>query len=203
MKKHFTALAAALDLMERNPELRKPFGQAFASTANPHYMVKAFYEVMNLPIPLHPIKLSVTERQKFLTIIFSEVVELIRASGFRLDAVWPTEDDVYPTITLNHIEGSQEDHVEMLDGLGDVAFTIFFMAIGKGWNLMHALREITASNLTKLDEDGKPIINGYGKAAPGEPLHRPDEPEGKILKPEGFTRPALARIMAMPQENES
>lgn len=104
------------------------------------------------------------------------------------------EVDANIKIGIEHVEGELQNHREMLDGLGDTAFTVFFMAIFMGHNLTPMIREITASNFTKLDEDGNPIINGKGKAALGQPLHRSDQPIGKILKGPHYVPPALDRL---------
>lgn len=157
---------------------------ALSSNSQPHTMVKSFMVLNDVPTPTKGVNLSVSDRELCLNLIYEEMVEVINAAGFRINDFG----------NIEHVEGSRQDHVEMVDGLADVVFTCFFMAIRLGYDLTPMLREVTASNFTKLDDEGKPIKNGFGKAAIGQPLHRVDQPIGKILKGPRYMKPALVRL---------
>lgn len=57
------------------------------------------------------------------------------------------------------------DVVECLDALGDLQYVLdgTFLALGLDKYKMEAVREIHRSNMTKLGDDGKPILNEAGR----------------------------------------
>lgn len=200
---------------------------ALSSNSQPHTMVKSFMVLNEVPTPTKGVNLSISDRDLCLKLIFEEMLEVIHAAGFRMattacDVADPEcyTDESFTTlkpgyayigdidavikIGFEHVEGQLQDHKEMIDGLADVVFTAFFMAIRLGYDLTPMLREVTASNFTKLDDDGKPIKNGFGKAAIGQPLYREDQPIGKILKGPRYMKPALVRLFGhlFPQPEE-
>ena len=74
-------------------------------------------------------------------------------------------------------DGITEDdiHVDLLDGICDDIFTLICFAEGMGYDLVGAYNEVCRSNLTKIGPDGKVHKNSIGK----------------VIKPEGFSRPNL------------
>jgi len=58
--------------------------------------------------------------------------------------------------------------------LADLAFVVFWLAAGMGINLDEAIREVWASNMSKLGEDGKPIYREDGKVLKGPNYRMPD-----------------------------
>lgn len=71
------------------------------------------------------------------------------------------------------------DMPEVADALGDMVYVIYGFAIVLGINLDDVLEEIQRANMSKLDEDGKPI-------------YRED---GKVLKPKGWTAPDIEEVL--------
>lgn len=112
-----------------------------------------------------------------------------------------------------HLEGRIFDDVETIDGLADVNVVIHFMAHWMGMNLDRATEIVHESNMSKLAEDGKPIINGetpgYRDAAClaelniGEGFADDEEgfdaskPVGKILKGPNYwdAQPKLTQLI--------
>jgi len=74
--------------------------------------------------------------------------------------------------------------VEVLDAIGDCLYIIIGTAVQHGMHniIEEAFRAIHASNMSKLDSDGKPIING-------NQTYDPRRPMGKVLKSENFFPP--------------
>lgn len=207
MDKPLTAMVAASDLNDRSTHgMRGIVATSLGVHASPHVMVKTFHRLFGAPSPTEPQRLSVNDRYRRLHFILSEFMELMKASGFDLiikpeNMQFFTGDEISEHVDLNHIEGSQQDTIEMLDGLADIVYVCYGMAIEMGYDLTPVLREVHASNMTKGTEDG-PIVNGYGVAALGQPMHKADEPTGKILKGPHYMKPQLARILPLPKNGD-
>jgi len=60
-----------------------------------------------------------------------------------------------------------DDEAHTLKELADLVFTSFQFAAAKGWNLDLALTRVYESNMSKLDIDGKPILDERGKVQKG------------------------------------
>lgn len=187
--------------MQQVKILTHPMGEhPFRSTGH-------FHMVVDIPTPDAPICPSVSSREQRLLFILEGFLELVAACGFRLVPTIHAEGDV--TFGVDHIEGSRYDVVEVADALSDL--NVVTNGTGVEWGLpLHVTdHEVYCSNLTKLDSNGQPILNGitegyrvsdgsqvdHPKAAiwcdirdPDEPGYRPDLPIGKILKPDGFVK---------------
>lgn len=68
------------------------------------------------------------------------------------------------------------DMGEAADGLGDLIYVVVGTAVVLGVDLEPVLKLIQDANMAKLGPDGKPIVRG----------------DGKIMKPEGWTKPDAA-----------
>ena len=99
------------------------------------------------------------------------------------------------------------DPVETLDGLADVKVDTNGTAVAFGLPMEAADREVFHSNMSKLDSEGNPIINGYtpgyraaawdGKhETPAEPGYRADQPVGKGLKSSNFREPDIEGLLS-------
>ena len=62
----------------------------------------------------------------------------------------------------------------LLKELADIVYVAYGYAAAFGWDLDEALRRVHASNMSKLDDDGKPIIRDDGKVLKGENYEEPD-----------------------------
>lgn len=83
------------------------------------------------------------------------------------------------------------DMVEILDSITDRLFLVIGDAVSHGLQdkLIPAFQEVFESNMSKLGEDGEPIVNGENGVL--------DEtrPLGKILKSKNYFKPNLEKIL--------
>jgi predicted HAD superfamily Cof-like phosphohydrolase len=79
------------------------------------------------------------------------------------------------------------DFVEFIDGLADQVYILFGTALECGVNLQLVLEEVHRSNMSKLDENGKPIIREDGKVLKGPNYFKPDI--RRVLIEQGWTPP--------------
>jgi predicted HAD superfamily Cof-like phosphohydrolase len=90
-----------------------------------------------------------------------------------------------------YLEAAQNnDLVEVADALGDQLYIILGNIISHGMQgiIGDVFNEIHQSNMSKLDENGEPIINGESVTDPTRPL-------GKILKSENYFKPNLKQFL--------
>lgn len=66
------------------------------------------------------------------------------------------------------------DRKELLDGLADVMVTAVGVAQYANMNMVGALEEVSESNWSKFDKNGKPIINEQGKITKGPDYFKPN-----------------------------
>lgn len=133
-----------------------------------HYTdsVKEFYEKFNIEIK-QGTKASLGERNKLRFELMKE------------------ENEEYLEAVQN------DDLVEVADALGDMLYILCGTIIEHG--LEHKIKEvfdeIQASNLSKLDKDGKPIINGKNGVLD---IY---SSVGKILKGENYFKPNIKKVL--------
>ena len=90
-----------------------------------------------------------------------------------------------------YLEAAQNnDLVEVADALGDQLYIVLGNIISHGMQgiIGDVFNEIHQSNMSKLDENGEPIINGIGITNPTKPL-------GKILKSVNYFKPNLKQFL--------
>lgn len=229
------AQAALIDKPKAWDNLNRVMGHQLGATC--FQMTGHFHVVMGLPAPNEPIMPSVTERilrAKLLTEEFFET--LFKGLGVTL-AVTTDEGKVIQvgpgdlesekvTWDIHHREGDRYDLVETADGLGDLNVIVNGTGVAFGIPMHFIDYEIYTSNLSKLGEDGKPIINGVTKgyrvsdgsqididkypdaeiwcdiSDSDEPGYRPDAPIGKILKPESFVSTNIPAVLVAYQNKE-
>ena len=75
---------------------------------------------------------------------------------------------------------NKNDEIEKLDACMDMIWVILGYCIMKGYDVQGAWDEVARSNLSKIDK------------ATGKVIKRAD---GKVLKPEGWTPPQLAKFL--------
>lgn len=73
--------------------------------------------------------------------------------------------------------------IEIADALGDILYVTFGAGVAFGIGLDEVFEEIQRSNMAKLGPDGKPILRE----------------DGKILKPDGWMPPNIARVIERQQ----
>jgi len=63
---------------------------------------------------------------------------------------------------------------ECLKELADLVYVCYQYAVNMGWDLDKALKLVHKSNLSKLDEEGKPILREDGKILKGPNYKKPN-----------------------------
>lgn len=119
-------------------------------------MVKEFHEAFEVPIKSSP---EFPEWNRVVlrdTLLYEEHVELYNACA-------------------------EDNMVEVLDGIVDCLYILFGTALEFGLQdkLIEAFQEVHKSNMSKLDENGKPVKRG----------------DGKVIKSNLFKKPDLSKIL--------
>lgn len=155
---------------------------------------RVFAEAMGIPVRDFPARIPISEMELALKVMFEEVTELIHACGFRLIC--------HDSIELEHVEGQTQDLVKIADGGADTIVTVIQLLGRCGIHAGYAYKEAWASNMSKLDDSGNPIVNTCVSKDPEHdcsandsidcvPLD-PRNPIGKRLKGPNFFEPNFA-----------
>ena len=67
-----------------------------------------------------------------------------------------------------------KDLLEVADALTDLLYVTYGAGHAFGINLDKCFDEVQKSNMSKLDDDGKPIYNEFGKVMKGPKYFKPD-----------------------------
>ena len=67
-----------------------------------------------------------------------------------------------------------KDLLEVADALTDILYVTYGAGHAFGINLDHCFKEVQNSNMSKLDENGKPIFNESGKVMKGPKYFKPN-----------------------------
>jgi predicted HAD superfamily Cof-like phosphohydrolase len=68
----------------------------------------------------------------------------------------------------------KKDLVEVADALTDILYVTYGAGHAFGINLNDCFEEVQQSNMSKLDNEGKPIYNDAGKVMKGPKYFKPD-----------------------------
>ena len=69
---------------------------------------------------------------------------------------------------------NNKDLLEVADALTDILYVTYGAGHAFGIDLDKCFEEVQNSNMSKLDENGKPIYNEYGKVMKGPNYFKPD-----------------------------
>ena len=77
---------------------------------------------------------------------------------------------------LEELEQALNDKnlLEVADALTDILYVTYGAGHSFGINLDSCFEEVQRSNMSKLDKDGKPIYNEYGKVMKGPNFSKPN-----------------------------
>lgn len=170
---------------------------------NSFEMTRRFHVAMGLPAHTKPVEPTEAERILRAKLLFEETMETIeKGLGVRV-AVKIPRDDYYTDLCVSanpEFEiNTPYDPVETLDGLADVKVIANGTAVQFGLPLDVADRLVYESNMSKLDDSGRPIHNRCKHImdvthsctlGPCE-LIDPTQPIGKILKGPNFKKPDI------------
>lgn len=139
-------------------------------------LVEDFHAAFDIPAPSALSEIE-TDREKMrLRIDLEEFLELIDACGMELFAHGHHVQLENCAFISN---GKTPDPIEIADALGDGIYVKYGHAIERGIPLDDCLREIHRSNMSKLGDDGKPILRN----------------DGKILKGPNYSPPDIAKVI--------
>jgi predicted HAD superfamily Cof-like phosphohydrolase len=212
---HVSGVAVSLiDKMQEGP-MRHYLHESLRDDAAPQFMVQMFHRLYGMPVKARFEPMPISRMDFRLALVFEEMAELIEACGFKMEADEEEPGLSNGRIAVEHIEGVPANYIEIMDALADIVYVCYGFAAELGLPLQVALQEVHASNLTKLGEDGLPIINKCvntrdhldGQPDPDchMPHHRinPNLPVGKVLKGRNYVKAQLAAVLAPYMETES
>lgn len=200
-----TALTTARDF-----DLSNEARNALKYDVHPQERTRVFHEIFGAPV--HPDQPDSTfshmddQRVAFrVSFILSEAIEILE-KGLGLDVTIlidggsSTKEPYVAEGSDNAglcaaVLGAMQDRgpesrniIEVVDGLGDLNVVVNGFALELGANMRAVDQEVLASNMTKLAEDGTPIV------ADGSD---PKFPAGKILKGPRFMEPNIASVLGL------
>lgn len=194
---------------------------------NSFEMAREFNRAFGRTICDSPREPTIEERILWAKLLLSETFETIQ-KGLGVELMFETmngveyylDEDVINFVT----EKKPYDPVETLDGIADVKVISNGMGACFGLPVEHADLEVFNSNMSKLDEDGTPIINscrhwidedaesaasaidetraycqhqlrGASSCPETNHLIDPTQPIGKVLKGPKFRKPNIAGLL--------
>jgi predicted HAD superfamily Cof-like phosphohydrolase len=170
-----TALATLLNMLESDHPAVSHFARVIKESVGTHAswmtMVRAFHTVYNMPItsPADATKtlrhMSPERLELRMALIAEEFEELCEACGF----IVKTKGSKWVFIPT----GDKPDIFKIADALGDLIYVVIGFALEAGIDLHAVMREIQASNMTKMGADGLPIFRADGKLLKGPWYHEP------------------------------
>ena len=102
----------------------------------------------------------------------------------RYDLMAEENEEYYQAVVDNNL-------VEIADALGDQLYVLLgtILSHGMQYIIEDVLTEIHRSNMSKLDADGKPIVNGANG------ILDKTRPVGKVLKSANYSEPNLKQFI--------
>lgn len=156
------------------PDAHRPVPRGTDLTAaggnDPESLVRTFHEVFDVPVGDGAPEVRGERVPMRMALIAEEFAELVGAI-YGAPAQKVMDRAFGRAVGLD--EGTR-DVVATADALGDLVYVLYGMALECGIPLPQVLAEIQASNLSKLGDDGQPILRGDGKVLKGPHFHRPD-----------------------------
>ena len=117
---------------------------------------------------------------------FNKVADFMNAFGqdVETEPQWTSVSELRYELIREELEELREgldkrDIVEVADALTDLLYVVYGAGHSFGINLDKCFKEVHNSNMSKLDEDGKPI-------------YRED---GKVLKSKNYRPPDLRKVL--------
>lgn len=147
---------------------REQSEQQMPDPHRPEDLVRQFHEVYGLPIQHDEPDVDRERVHMRMRLIYEEVSELT-------GAVYGDKARRMLEETISSLpDDGTRDTIETADALADLIYVIYGMALECGISLPAVLREVQASNLSKLDGEGKPIYREDGKVLKGDNFFPPN-----------------------------
>ena len=114
---------------------------------------------------------------------FEKVATFMKTFGQEVKEKSSLSSDKINKLRLNLIEEElselksamkNNDLLEVADALTDILYVTYGAGHAFGINLDKCFEEVQNSNMSKLDKDGKPIYNEYGKVMKGPNYFKPN-----------------------------
>ena len=114
---------------------------------------------------------------------FEKVGEFMKTFGQEVKSKSSLSSDKINILRINLIEEeldelkqaiNQKNLIEVADALTDILYVTYGAGHAFGINLDKCFEEVQNSNMSKLDENGKPIYNESGKVMKGPNYFKPD-----------------------------
>ena len=117
--------------------------------------------------------------------VFHDQAFFMRACGQTTTEINPAQSKLYRSLIEEEmrelkVAEVQADEVEEFDAVLDLLVVLIGYGLSRGWPMLAGWDEVVRSNMAKIDPR-------TGKANKRE--------DGKVLKPEGWTPPALADVL--------
>ena len=114
---------------------------------------------------------------------FEKVGEFMKTFGQEVKSKSSLSSDKINILRINLIEEeldelkqaiNQKNLLEVADALTDILYVTYGAGHAFGINLDKCFEEVQNSNMSKLDENGKPIFNELGKVMKGPNYFKPN-----------------------------
>lgn len=175
-------------------------------------MTRLFHKRMKLPVHYSPREPTMEERVLRAKLLLEECVETIE-QGLGVEISIDLREiakagarSCGKFLVIRPDYRIPYDPIETLDGLADVKVIANGTAVQFGLPMSEADEEVFESNMSKLDENGEPIVNEcvnelcytveHDCSTQGHLLD-PSQPRGKILKGPNFRKPDIKAILEM------
>lgn len=140
--------------------------------------VEAFHDAFGHPVNKKPTIVDMKDVKLRLALILEEFIELTTAS---LDENSDKAQQLFETLnkaqqqiqTLTEVD-KDLNLVEIADALTDINYVTYGAGHCFGVDLDACMEEVQKSNMSKLGEDGKPIVNEMGKIMKGPNYQKPN-----------------------------
>lgn len=142
--------------------------------------VREFHTTFGHPVSDHATANTLEMRRFRLRLIIDEVCELAEAMGLNLSVI--PQEGVHNIFINEHRPSYEPDLLEMADAIGDIKY------VCEGANLVFGIPgdavfdAIQKSNMSKLGEDGKPLVREDGKILKGPNYKPPTDDIRQILE---------------------
>lgn len=116
---------------------------------------------------------------------FGELIEAVygEASADTFNEAWRR---------IQKFDQKNRDLIETVDALGDLIYVVNGFALEAGVNLDNIVTHIHESNMSKLDDNGEPVVSdGVTPAAYDGEV----KPKGKVLKGPNFWEPDIEGVL--------
>ena len=123
------------------------------------------------------------EARRFREVFGQEMLDNISHYGFVKQKLWDMQCDLIEEESAEFLEAADQVFAdpenntrrqELLKELSDLVFVCYQFAAAFNLDLDEALRRVFESNMSKLDEQGKPIYREDGKVLKGPNYSPPD-----------------------------